>query len=134
MTEFEQRHTEKEACEVPCIHHERVRAARARMPASPALRELADFYRLFGDPSRIAILWALGDGELCVCDLGALLGMKQPAVSHQLKTLRQARIVRSRRDGKVVYYTLDDEHIRRLLDMGLEHMGERSAQGKGTSR
>jgi ArsR family transcriptional regulator len=131
ITHAAARRPERGLCPVPCIHTERVRAVQDRMPAGTAIRQLADFFKLFGDPTRLAILWALGQGELCVCDLGALLGMRQPAVSHQLKTLRQARIVRSRREGKVVFYTLEDEHIRRLLSMGFEHQGERPAMGRG---
>jgi ArsR family transcriptional regulator len=69
-------------------------------------------------------LWALSESELCVCDLCALLKMKQPAVSHQLKNLKQARVVKARRDGKVIYYSLDDDHIRQLLNMGTEHLKE----------
>ena len=94
------------------------------MPESVELHELADFFKLFGDSTRIAILWALSESEMCVCDLCALLQMKQPAVSHQLKNLKQARIVKSRRDGKVIYYSLDDHHIPMLLKMGMEHAQE----------
>jgi ArsR family transcriptional regulator len=83
---------------------------------------LADFFKLFGDGTRIGILWALSESEMCVCDLCALLKMKQPAVSHQLKNLKQSRIVKARRDGKVIYYSLDDDHIRALLDVGMEHI------------
>jgi ArsR family transcriptional regulator len=79
---------------------------------------------LFSDSTRISILWALSESELCVCDLCALLKMKQPAVSHQLKNLKQARVVKARRDGKVIYYSLDDDHIRQLLNMGTEHLKE----------
>jgi ArsR family transcriptional regulator len=95
-----------------------------RMPDFEDLYELADFFKLFGDSTRLSILWALSESEMCVCDICALLKMKQPAVSHQLKNLKQSRIVKSRRDGKVVYYSLDDEHIRRLLDIGMEHILE----------
>ena len=95
-----------------------------RLPEAQTAVELADFFRLFGDSTRIGILWGLSESEMCVCDLCALLKMKQPAVSHQLKNLKQARIVKSRREGKVIYYSLDDEHIRGLLDLGLAHMQE----------
>ena len=94
------------------------------MPEIVDLYELADFFKLFGDSTRLRILWALSESEMCVCDLCALLQMKQPAVSHQLKNLKQARVVKSRRDGKVIYYALDDEHIRALLDLGMEHIQE----------
>jgi ArsR family transcriptional regulator, lead/cadmium/zinc/bismuth-responsive transcriptional repressor len=96
-----------------------------KMPDPVALYELADFYKLIGDSTRIGILWALSESEMCVCDLCALLKMKQPAISHQLKNLKQARIVKHRRDGKVVYYSLKDEHIRKLLDIAMIHTQER---------
>jgi ArsR family transcriptional regulator, lead/cadmium/zinc/bismuth-responsive transcriptional repressor len=79
---------------------------------------------LFGDTTRLAIICALGNTELCVCDLCTVLNMKQPAVSHQLRTLRQARIVTARRDGKIIYYTLNDEHVRKVLSLGLAHLCE----------
>lgn len=94
------------------------------MPDQVALYELSDLFKLFSDSTRIAILWALSESELCVCDLCALLQMKQPAVSHQLKNLKQARVVNARREGKVVYYSLDDDHIRKLFNLGMEHLLE----------
>ena len=94
------------------------------MPDPVALCELADLFKLFGDSTRLGILWALSESEMCVCDLCALLKMKQPAVSHQLKNLKQSRIVKARRDGKIVYYSLEDAHIRRLLNLGMEHTQE----------
>ena len=94
------------------------------MPDAVDLYEVADLFKLFGDSTRIAILWALCESEMCVCDLCALLKMKQPAVSHQLKNLKQARIVRSRREGKVIFYSLDDEHIEKLLNLGMAHIKE----------
>jgi len=94
------------------------------MPDPIALYDLADLFKLFSDSTRLGILWALSESEMCVCDLCALLKMKQPAVSHQLKNLKQSRIVKARRDGKVIYYSLDDDHIRRLLNLGMEHVQE----------
>jgi ArsR family transcriptional regulator len=94
------------------------------MPPRDSLGELADFFKLFGDGNRIGILWALSESEMCVCDLCALLNMKQSAVSHQLRTLKQARIVKMRRDGRVIYYSLDDEHIRQVLNLGMVHIQE----------
>ena len=113
-----------ETCITKGIHREIIRTVDRRMPDTVALYEVADLFKLFGDSTRLSILWALSESEMCVCDICALLKMKQPAVSHQLKNLKQSRIVKSRRDGKVVYYSLDDEHIRRLLDIGLEHVME----------
>ena len=113
-----------DACEVQCIHREILDAVSPKMPDPDALGELANLFKLFGDSTKLSILWALGESEMCVCDLCALLKMKQPAVSHQLKNLRLARLVRSRREGKIVYYCLDDEHVRDLLRQGMAHMRE----------
>jgi ArsR family transcriptional regulator len=113
-----------ELCEVKGIHVDVVEDVRKRLPNSDKLNELAYLFKLFGDGTRIGILWALSESEMCVCDLCALLNMKQSAVSHQLRNLKQSRVVRSRREGKVVYYALDDEHIRQLLDLGMVHVNE----------
>lgn len=113
-----------ETCAAKVIHCDVVQRVEKKMPAGSNLNDLAGFFKLFGDPTRIRILWALCESEMCVCDICALLGMKQPAVSHQLKTLKDARVVRSRRDGKVVYHSLDDDHIRSLLRFGLDHLRE----------
>ena len=94
------------------------------MPDPIALYDVADLFKLFSDSTRLGILWALSESVMCVCDLCALLKMKQPAVSHQLKNLKQSRVVKARRDGKVIYYSLDDDHIRRLLNLGMEHVQE----------
>ena len=114
-----------ETCITKGIHEHTIQSVQNRMPDFVDLYELADLFKLFGDSTRLSIIWALSESEMCVCDICALLKMKQPAVSHQLKNLKQSRIVKSRRDGKVVYYSLDDEHIRRLLDIGMEHVQER---------
>ncbi len=86
--------------------------------------DLADFFKVFGDSSRLKVLWALHQGELCVTHLAEFLGMTVPAVSHQLKILRQSHLVRARRDGKNIYYSLADDHVQRILDLGLEHTDE----------
>ena len=111
-------------CETNGIHTDIIHFVKKKLPDADALSELADWFKLFGDGTRVAILWALSESEMCVCDLSALLKMKQPAISHQLKNLKQARIVKARRDGKIVYYSLDDDHIRKMLDSGLEHLRE----------
>ena len=108
----------------PCIHPETIQRVLTAMPQAELLAELSEFYKLFGDGTRLRILAALSIAELCVCDLSALLDMKQPAVSHQLRVLKQGRVVRARREGKVIYYALNDEHIRHVLRVGLEHLGE----------
>lgn len=113
-----------ETCAINGIHVETIRSVKRAMPNLVDLYELADLFKLFGDSTRARILWALSESEMCVCDLCALLKMKQPAVSHQLKNLKQSRIVKARRDGKIVYYSLDDEHIRKLLNLGMEHIQE----------
>ena len=112
------------ACVTKGIHAETVSYVQNRLPGSRRLDQLADLFKLFGDGTRLGILWALSESEMCVCDICALLRMKQPAVSHQLKNLKQARIVKNRRDGKVIYYSLDDDHIRKLLNLGMEHVKE----------
>jgi ArsR family transcriptional regulator len=89
------------------------------------LYELADFFKVFGDSSRIKLLWALDRNELCVCDLASLLLMTKSAVSHQLRLLREAKLVKYRKDGKNVFYSLDDDHIRDILEKGTEHIKER---------
>jgi ArsR family transcriptional regulator len=106
------------------IHRDIIRTVKRNMPDPIALYDEADLFKLFGDSTRLGILWALSESEMCVCDLCALLKMKQPAVSHQLKNLKQSRVVKARRDGKVIYYSLDDDHIRRLLNLGIEHVQE----------
>ena len=113
-----------ETCGSRIIHDDILCRVRHKMPVAPVLYDLADFFRLFADSTRIGLLWALSESEMCVCDLCALLNMKQSAVSHQLKTLKQSRIVRFRREGKVVYYSLDDVHIRKVLNMGMAHIRE----------
>ncbi|MFP4159128.1 MAG: ArsR/SmtB family transcription factor [Desulfobacterales bacterium] len=112
-------------CTERIIHRRILEAVRASMPVNGDLCDLADFFKIFGDSTRISILWALSESEMCVCDLCALLDMKQSAVSHQLRLLKQSRIVRHRREGKVVYYALDDDHIRRVLNLGMQHIQEK---------
>jgi ArsR family transcriptional regulator len=123
-TELRSTNSAIETCITKGIHRDTIRLVDKNMPDPVALYELADLFKLFGDSTRIGILWALSESEMCVCDLCALLKMKQPAVSHQLKNLKQSRVVKARRDGKIVYYSLDDEHIRELLNMGMAHVRE----------
>jgi ArsR family transcriptional regulator, lead/cadmium/zinc/bismuth-responsive transcriptional repressor len=117
-------------CSATIVHAERVAAARSAALGPELLAELGELYKVFADPTRLRILGALAVGELCVCDLGAVLGMSQSAVSHQLATLRAARLVAYRREGKTVYYSLADDHVVTLLKMGLEHAAERVARGE----
>jgi DNA-binding transcriptional ArsR family regulator len=100
-----------------------VARAKALMPAA-SVNALADTFRVLGDPTRVRILDALAGGELCVCDIAALVGMSESAVSHQLRLLRSMRLARTRRAGRLVYYTLDDHHIIELLRLALTHVQE----------
>lgn len=111
-------------CDCEVIHAETVRRVDALMPPKDELERLAALYKLFSDGTRVRILYALGQDELCVCDLAALLGMTKSAISHQLKSLRLSNLVRFRREGQVIYYALADEHVREILRMGLEHANE----------
>ena len=111
-------------CDCEVIHEEAVNAAREQMPGKNELGKLAELYKMFSDGTRVRILWALQCGELCVCDLAALLDMTKSAISHQLKSLRLSNLVKFRRDGKVVYYSLTDAHVRDILERGFEHIGE----------
>jgi ArsR family transcriptional regulator, lead/cadmium/zinc/bismuth-responsive transcriptional repressor len=106
------------------LHPITVRKVSGQMPPYAVLEDLADFFKLFSDKTRLGILWALSLSEMCVCDLSMLLNMKQPAISQHLKNLRQMRIVRTRREGKVIFYALDDDHIRAVLNTGLQHIDE----------
>ena len=113
-----------DVCLVECIHNDILNAVLPKMPSAGALGQLAELFKLFGDTTKLGILWALSESEMCVCDLCALLKMKQPAVSHQLKNLRLARLVKSRRQGKMVFYSLDDAHVADLLRQGMAHLRE----------
>jgi ArsR family transcriptional regulator len=114
----------REASSCNVLHPLTVRSVSQQMPSESDLNSLADFFKLFSDKTRVGILWALSLSEMCVCDLSMLLKMKQPAISQHLKNLRQMRIVRTRREGKVIYYSLDDDHIRTVLNSGLWHIDE----------
>lgn len=111
-------------CDVRCLHPEAVRAARESLLAHEEARDLADIFSVLSDPTRVRLVAALADRELCVCDLANVLGLRQSTVSHQLRLLRALRIVRFRKKGRVAYYTLDDAHIAGLLARGLDHVRE----------
>lgn len=112
-------------CEVKVTDLDRVRRARREMKSAEAVIMLAETFRAMGDPNRLRLAHALSREEMCVCDLAAALGMSQSAVSHSLRSLRQLRLVQSRKEAKTIYYRLDDEHIERLLADGFEHVEER---------
>jgi DNA-binding transcriptional ArsR family regulator len=111
-------------CDVFHAHPTLIAAARERLMGQPQVVALAETFRALGDPTRVRILDALSETELCVCDIAALLGLGESAVSHQLRVLRSLRLVRARREGRMVFYTLDDEHITRLFAQGLKHVEE----------
>lgn len=116
---------EVECCDCMEVHEEIVKDVRANLPQEALLDNVADTFKVFGDKTRIKILFVLHARELCVCDIAQLLEMNQSAISHQLKVLKQAKLIRSRRDGKQVYYALDDSHVRTILSMGMEHVMEK---------
>ncbi len=109
-------------CTITLIDQAKVAAVRATMPAPEILHRLAETFRVLGDPTRVRILQALSQEELCVCDLASLLGTTKSAVSHQLRLLRSLRVVAYRKAGRVVYYSLDDSHVGNLLREGLNHI------------
>ena len=111
-------------CDCEVIHEDVVAEVRGKLEERETYARLAELLKLFGDGTRVQLLHALEQHELCVCDLAALLGVTKSAVSHQLKTLRLANLVKSRREGQVVYYSLADEHVKLILDMGFEHINE----------
>lgn len=115
---------ERDLCEIQCLDEVTVRRAQKAMKPPETLQALAETFRVLGDPTRVSIAWALSREELCVCDIATLLGMSQSAVSHSLRALRQLRLVRYRREGKIAYYSLDDDHIARLLEEGVRHVEE----------
>ncbi|PID26893.1 MAG: transcriptional regulator [Candidatus Cloacimonadota bacterium] len=117
--------TKIETCETIAIHKDIVEERRAKMPKDEYLHNLADFFKIFGDGTRVRILWALNEKELCVCDIAALLEMSQSAISHQLRVLKHSRLVKNRREGKVIFYSLLDDHITKILNMGMEHLDEK---------
>ncbi len=114
-----------ERCYCDVIHEDVIHEVKEKMPEEESLYDLAEFFKVFGDSTRIKILWALDAAEMCVCDIAALLNMTQSAISHQLRVLKQANLVKNRKDGKVVYYSLDDDHIRQIFDQGLIHINEK---------
>lgn len=111
-----------DSCEEYGIHTRLVQLARAALAAEDQVQRLADVFKALGDPTRVRIIQALAVGELCVCDLAEVLVMTQSAVSHQLRVLRGLAIVRNRRDGKEVFYSLDDEHVTQLLSQAWDHV------------
>ena len=113
-----------EKCNCNVIHEDVVDKVRKALPEDEVLYDLAELFKAFGDSTRVKIIYALFESDMCVCDLAAILGVSQSAVSHQLRTLKLARLVKFRREGKVIYYSLDDEHIKHIFDEGFSHIIE----------
>ncbi|MBQ8689288.1 MAG: winged helix-turn-helix transcriptional regulator [Clostridia bacterium] len=118
------KYREAPACECEELHTEKVAAALKRMPENETIYELSDFFKILGDSTRVNILFAIDGDPMCVCDIAAALGMTKSAVSHQLKILRQNHLVTYRKNGKNVFYSLADDHVRDIIEKALEHIKE----------
>lgn len=114
----------EDICEVNITHQEKVDEVKNKMPEDGLIYDLAELFKVFADSTRMKIIYALMENELCVCDIAAIVGTTQSAISHQLRILKQAKLVKYRKDGKVVYYSLDDEHISEIVKKGREHIEE----------
>lgn len=125
MPKTSRRPCDEPFCEVRVIHIDRVIRAREEALRDALLQRLALTYKILGDPTRLRIVMALKSGEMCVCDLAAFAGVSESAVSHQLRRLRELSLVKHRRDGQTLYYSLDDAHVFGLIDIGLEHLLEK---------
>ena len=113
-----------EKCEYMHAHEDIVHKVNEQMPDEEILYDLAELFKIFGDSTRIKILYALFESEMCVCDIAQLLNMTQSAISHQLRSLKQSKLVKYRREGKTVFYSLADAHVRTIINQGLEHVEE----------
>ena len=113
-----------EKCEVTLIHEDNVKKAINELPNDGLIADLSDMFKIFGDQTRVKILMALESGELCVCDIAAVMNMSQSAISHQLRVLKQSNIVKTRRQGKVVYYSISDDHVKEIFDIAIVHVQE----------
>ena len=114
----------KECCSEVCVHEELVRIVNDTIPEETELYDLAELFKVFGDSTRIRILFVLFEAEVCVCDLAEVLHMTQSAISHQLRILKQNKLVKSRREGKSIFYSLADDHVRSIIAQGREHIEE----------
>lgn len=115
---------EQSVCESHCDHTAHLEELRTGFPSGDTFESLSSFFKVLGDPTRMKIMWALDRQELCVCDIADLLDMTKSAVSHQLAVLRHTNLVKYRKEGKSVFYTLSDEHVRLLFEAGLDHINE----------
>lgn len=115
---------EEGMCENTVIHKETVKKVKQKMPEDGLIYDLAELFKVFADSTRMKIIFALMENELCVCDMANIVKTTQSAISHQLRILKQSKLVKFRKDGKVVYYSLDDEHISQIVKKGREHIEE----------
>jgi len=113
-----------ETCETPEVHEELLQIVNEKMPEDEKLFDLSELFKVFGDSTRMKILFVLFEAEVCTCDLAAVLKMTPSAISHQLNALKRAKLVKTRRDGKSVFYSLADEHVRTIIHQGMEHVNE----------
>ena len=113
-----------ECCADTCPHQDILSRVQRAIPDEDTLYDLTELFRIFGDSTRVRILYVLFESEMCVCDIAELLGMTQSAISHQLRALKNARLVKARREGKTVFYALADDHVKTIIDQGLEHVLE----------
>ena len=121
---MEEKRIQGEECEVHEVHAELLKIINEKMPTDEKLFDLSELFKMFGDSTRMKILFVLFESEACTCDLAEVLKMTPSAISHQLKTLQRAKLVKSRRDGRTVYYSLADEHVRVIISQGMEHIEE----------
>ncbi|MBP1926595.1 ArsR family transcriptional regulator [Sedimentibacter acidaminivorans] len=112
-------------CDCEVIHADVVDSVKKKMPEESELYDLSDFFKVLGDSTRAKIIWALDESEMCVCDIAVLLNMTKSAISHQLRSLKQANLVKYRKEGKIVFYSLADDHVKDIFEKGLEHIREK---------
>jgi DNA-binding transcriptional ArsR family regulator len=117
-------------CDCEVIHADIVNDVKKRMPHDEDIYDLSDFFKVLGDSTRMKIIWALDESEMCVCDIAVLLNMTKSAISHQLRSLRNANLVKFRKEGKTVFYSLKDDHVRDIYEKGMEHIKEKYIGGR----
>lgn len=124
MTDNKKNKNEEICCEAECVHEQLLKIVNETMPDETELYDLSELFKVFGDSTRIRILFVLFEAEVCVCDLAKVLNMTQSAISHQLRILKQNKLVKSRREGKSIFYSLADGHVRTIISQGLDHIEE----------
>ncbi len=124
MTDNKKIENEEICCDAECVHEQLLKIVNETMPDETELYDLSELFKVFGDSTRIRILFVLFEAEVCVCDLAKVLNMTQSAISHQLRILKQNKLVKSRREGKSIFYSLADGHVRTIISQGLDHIEE----------